>query len=66
MDEICRSFWAKFGQSRSQTSIKMKIKRMKKKTRRDQDHHNSKSSGQRLKTVFSGIGRARHLTLPLH
>lgn len=29
IDEICRSFWAKFGQSRSQTSIKMKIKRMK-------------------------------------
>lgn len=29
IDEICRSFWAKFGQSRSQTSIKMKIKKMK-------------------------------------
>ncbi|KAJ2973372.1 hypothetical protein NUW58_g8951 [Xylaria curta] len=36
IDEICRSFWAKFGQSRNQTSITMKIKKMRKKEQRQE------------------------------
>ncbi|KAI1750271.1 hypothetical protein F4782DRAFT_252544 [Xylaria castorea] len=38
IDEICRSFWAKFGQSRSQTSITMKIKKQRQELLRLKKH----------------------------